>query len=739
MVGNLCYKETKKLIFLFVFVILAFSFLQLKKANSINDITPPIYSLNSTNSTLAGAQVEHRLYWEDDTALSHAILSFDNCTGTFQNISIISFKSLGNFNQTSSINITGNASTTIQSEIDKRLNINGDGLTWDVTEQKTVTKNYPVLNQNFTSSATGWTYGEVDASGVATGLWEATGGHYDPGVYHMRHDDTSATLNPTSEQWINYTFSVDSLPTSARVYAFYRLVTDDSTNYHSEVRLILPNRTEYILYTSPTITAAGDTGWVEVNVDASSYFTQTGNYTLKLYVKTNAAPKNSNKPTNDAYWDDVGVELTYVSYELSVEHNATISYSGLLRSINVSINFTSTANDIYNMSIYNFITSSWDASQCQSQVVIANSYYTLWCNITVSPTDYVSPTGTIRVRLNTTPNTNQGTLKEEYIQYYIEYNPSKAWSNFTVITNSAVGCTIRWCVYANDTSNNWNGTSCENPFSYVTTSEGYLEVALIIPPSSSITFVDQNSTFNVNATVTCRNGYCGNVYGTVRYNATSFYPDTPISEASGDKPFYVVLDRATKACPNNPLSDGDFCNITWIINATGDVGSEWKIGVLFNSSSVAESNHTDNATIKIIECHEGLHFGWDIDFGILNPNTFGSSNPAPGNAKKLYNITNTGTCVLHVWIKGTDIVNTTLPTSNVIGIGNLTWNIVDDYSTSFKMTKSYSLVSSNFVPGANITMYYWLTVPPVYAGLYRGNITICGNTTQVTISGGVCE
>jgi len=32
-----------------------------------------------------------------------------------------------------------------------------------------------------------------------------------------------------------------------------------------------------------------------------------------------------------------------------------------------------------------------------------------------------------------------------------------------------VGATIQWCVHANDTSNNWNSTSCVSPFSYVTT------------------------------------------------------------------------------------------------------------------------------------------------------------------------------------------------------------------------------------------------------------------------------
>jgi len=47
---------------------------------------------------------------------------------------------------------------------------------------------------------------------------------------------------------------------------------------------------------------------------------------------------------------------------------------------------------------------------------------------------------------------------------------NSAWSNFTVVINSTVGCQIRWCVYANDTSGNWNGTSCENPFTYTTSS-----------------------------------------------------------------------------------------------------------------------------------------------------------------------------------------------------------------------------------------------------------------------------
>jgi parallel beta-helix repeat protein len=55
---------------------------------------------------------------------------------------------------------------------------------------------------------------------------------------------------------------------------------------------------------------------------------------------------------------------------------------------------------------------------------------------------------------------------------FVSFSGTTNWSNVTKMINSTIGCTIRWCVYANDTSNNWNGTSCITPFSYLTTSAG---------------------------------------------------------------------------------------------------------------------------------------------------------------------------------------------------------------------------------------------------------------------------
>lgn len=67
----------------------------------------PKYSQNSTNSTLAGEAVEHRLYWESNTDLHTYIFSFDNGTGTFVNDSWVAFSGTGNWtNVTKVVNST---------------------------------------------------------------------------------------------------------------------------------------------------------------------------------------------------------------------------------------------------------------------------------------------------------------------------------------------------------------------------------------------------------------------------------------------------------------------------------------------------------------------------------------------------------------------------------------------------------------------------------------------------------
>ncbi|MCX8179517.1 MAG: hypothetical protein N3E38_02130 [Candidatus Aenigmarchaeota archaeon] len=251
--------------------------------------------------------------------------------------------------------------------------------------------------------------------------------------------------------------------------------------------------------------------------------------------------------------------------------------------------------------------------------------------------------------------------------------------------------------------------------------KNYLIVDLITP--KTLTFVAQNHTFMVNATVYCEGGNCGNVSGIVRYNASSIIPDTPIS-GTPTLPLYIVDGFAEKKCPTNPLDDlNEYCNLTWKVNATGESGSAWQIGVLFNSTNNAtQANHTINATIEIQKCIIDVTVGFShIDFGEVLPNSL--SNPALGNNNNIYNITiHQGSCELDIWIKGEDLKGV-----STIYVSNISWNTDNEKNNAKRLTYNYSLIKSKLKPLSNVTTYYWLDMPPTFYGRRQGNITIMAN------------
>jgi len=254
---------------------------------------------------------------------------------------------------------------------------------------------------------------------------------------------------------------------------------------------------------------------------------------------------------------------------------------------------------------------------------------------------------------------------------------------------------------------------------------GFLEVHLNAPNPTQTTNVFQNRTFVVNASVVCRNGPCGEVFGTVRYNRTTKNPDTPVNTTTGDVPFFVneVPSLAQKSC--GVLSKDQSCNITWVVNATGKIDSSWMIGVLFNSSySNVVQNHTNNATVSILSCSVDFTLHWSvIEFGPLNP---GTENAALENWNSTYNITaNTEGCGLDFYIKGTNLFNTTY--SSAIGVGNITWsNVTDSYIFSFNLSTTSTPIMKNVAKNTNVTTWYWMNLPPVYAGIYNGTVYITG-------------
>lgn len=325
----------------------------------------------------------------------------------------------------------------------------------------------------------------------------------------------------------------------------------------------------------------------------------------------------------------------------------------------------------------------------------------------------------------------------------IKFNSTFSFNNLNItlidwnltqrnVTTKVSGATLPNFLYFN-ISRNDSSPCCFNQTNVV---DGYLndycvshlETLLFIPDTSRITNIIQNKTFTVNATVYCRDSDCENVYGTVMYNLSSLNPNTPINVTQGDKPFYIQESTplAMKACPTNPLVKDEFCNITWTVNATGNVNTAWKIGVLFNSSYASiQPNNTLNATVSILSCTEDFNLTWSsIKFGLLNPSS--GPNNASGNSNNEYNISvNSGSCDLDFYINGTDLTNTTL--NSIIGVENVTWsNTSNNYSESFNLSSTVSALKSSVSQSTNFTTWYWINVPPVYAGYYNGMIYIFG-------------
>jgi hypothetical protein len=364
-------------------------------------------------------------------------------------------------------------------------------------------------------------------------------------------------------------------------------------------------------------------------------------------------------------------------YRVEVWHNSSQIADGNISFINATLNFTTNISDTYSLQIYDWLNSQWSSANCDSGNVLADTSTMWWCNETSNPMNYNSSDRKVRIRINSSADLDVGLLREDYVQYYVGY-PS------------------------------------------------YLEVNLTNPDYSKTLNVGQNKTFNVNATVICKNGPCGEVFGTIMYNLSSLNPNTPVNTTIGDKPFYIKESPANARKSCGVMYSGDLCLLNWTINATGSVNTDWKIGVLFNSSyGDIQENNTQNVTVSIFFCSIDFNLSWSsIKFGLLDPST--GPNNASGNSNNEYNISvNSGSCDLDFYINGTDLTNTTL--NSIIGVGNVTWsNTSNNYSESFNLSSTVSALKSNVSQNTNVTTWYWINVPPVYSGYYNGMIYIFG-------------
>lgn len=295
------------------------------------------------------------------------------------------------------------------------------------------------------------------------------------------------------------------------------------------------------------------------------------------------------------------------------------------------------------------------------------------------------------------------------------------WSNFTWQNASMqAGTTVSWRIWYNDTAGNYNSTS----MTAFKLREPALHVNLTSPPSPFT--ATQNQTFTLNATVTCQYGDCGEVNGTARYNTSGTAPDTAIPELSGT-PFHTASKQNPLSCT---LNQGEQCNLTWSVNATGSIGSVWSVDVNVSSNvSTVAANDAANAQVEIFGEKVDLALHWDAaNFGSLVVGT--EDNAATNNSDKTYNISITSGSDADVWIRGTDLAQEN--GDDTIGITNLTWNATkNDPTYAAPVTKQFQLLRSGVSAGTNITTYFWMDTPyGIFADNYTGALEVKANRTS---------
>ena len=425
------------------------------------DSTAPTYSDNSTNTTLAGVPTEFRVKWTDNINLTGGGYIFSWYNGT-------------NWTKTSN---SGDLESGEQS-----------------FKESTATYTFfddfddGDLGSNWTTYRSDTTYGRI---GVRT-----EGTH--SGSYSVIADVYTNDHNNLNELITNYNFS----GTTSVVLTFWHREWDDeetsgtdhANHYNSDAYYFtcdgtnwkhLGNLGNVADWTKVTINITADPDWCG---------TADSNFKIKLTQYDNYALTLDGRGFDD-------INITYTAPTVQDTNKTPVTYS------DISLNNYDSLNNI-TISVY---VSYYDNSGSQAN---GNTNPTLWLEVYngmdwVDEGDFqVTGTGNYS-KIITTSSVLEGWKTEsnrdlrisaKYIDYkdsshydtinwtgvwvetfseqellndsLVEFNSSNCindtvcWSNVTKSVNTTVGATIKWKIYANDTSDNW---ATSTTYSYITT------------------------------------------------------------------------------------------------------------------------------------------------------------------------------------------------------------------------------------------------------------------------------
>jgi hypothetical protein len=377
--------------------------------NVTPDTTPPTYSQNSTNSTLAGTPVEHRLKWTDNVGLSGYIFSMNN-TGTWQNDTWVDWTYVSdNFTDETKISAKNN-----------------------------VYVNTTAGHVRLADTVSGW----VSPTGHEAGSgWSNEAYAYDDNLLSY----TTIYMDPYG--WTPFlNLTIDA-------------ITSNSLRYYAEAHPPAQGSIDVDVYK--------DGAWVDVYEGTLPYYIE---WTEKTFTEGSVTKARVRIELGTLHSTADFGEFDFWDYPSNLYYSTGLLYStNLLYGTSVS-----------SIDQFNYTVSSLPA-QTTLDILFSQDNST-WYNSTGGSDWQSLSSGTNTIDLSGLSwsganfyykaafnNTDDSTPKLDYIA--VLFTPSTTqWSNVTKTVNSTVGALVQWCVYANDTSNNWNGSSCTNPFSYLTTS-----------------------------------------------------------------------------------------------------------------------------------------------------------------------------------------------------------------------------------------------------------------------------
>jgi len=575
------------------------------------DTTAPRYSLNSTNTTVIGKSTLFSLFWNDTNLLSGYIFSTNNSgswvNDTWANFSLYSLDGVNGWQYRKSHVIQNDSNAGINYTIPITI-LNATG---------TDNLNFVYLNSTILPR-TRKDFGDIRFT-------NSNGGLLDYWIETMNE-----TINATFWVKISSNLSVSN----QTIYLYYGNPTATNISNGTNTFQFFDDFDDASIdtnkwnYTSGATVAASEAGGLGKLVGSLSASWNTGYFRTKkafspgsaIRARQYYAQSSSNIISYSGFLDS-GVQ-TYVSGGMTESIHQELKRYNWVSGGSPYQDFVSINNSISNINTittnirdsWSIIEQRWDSSIVQLLYDDVNE--TSISNISIRPTGPLiagfsidigaSGDGDIFtdwfvVRQYTNPEPVHGVWGNEETLSSSE----TSWSNVTKTLNSSLGLYVGWCIYANDTFNHWNKTSCTTPFSLITTENTPPFLAFTSPTFDDAT--NQSSTFaEINVSINESN--LRNV--TYNWNGTNYtmYNDSLILMYNFDK-ISDLGENNTNISDISKYNNDGWINGSAVWNSTGRYSGAFEFDgkddyiAIDNSSSLNSlggnsSNYTISFWIK---------------------------------------------------------------------------------------------------------------------------------------------